>query len=136
MTTSGQYNFFPGQVLEGGVASYLAGNQLRDRTKYWGAGQWIGKAIRLRGGNNNGFTTVVVSNDATSITFADALPNTVETTLNSTYEILAGPSGSGGLLAGSDQANNLADEILVVLKQIRYGIGLLTETDLTDIDPE
>ena len=94
MTTSGVYNQFPGQVLEGGLATALTSAQLSDSAKRWRPNQWQGHLVRLRGGNNDGWTTPIASNDALTLRFADRTPNLPETTVETSYEILTAVGAS------------------------------------------
>lgn len=113
------YNFnqFVGTVDEGGLATALTISYLQDTIKNWDQDQWKGRIIRLRGGNNNSFTTTIAGNNINQLFFVNTLPQQVESPVNTAYEILQeGSEANSGALSSSGQAQLSADTQAILAK--------------------
>lgn len=120
------------QVLEEGTARSYSQNALVDTEKRWAPNIWAGHLVRLLGGTNAEVVTVISSNTAQEISFATPLPSPAERTIETRYEILGAFLPSAGELTVQEVQVALLEDIVALLKQIRFGLIKLSDEDLTE----
>lgn len=129
MASSYRTELTDSQVVEAGIATYVTATGISDQNKVWAANQWRGHLVRFRGGNNNYAVGVIAGNDSKSFTLEPSLRLTVESSLNTVYEILT-MKGGGVEAEAVARLENRLDAILAVLIQVRNGLSIRVGTNL------